>query len=428
MLRTILLPILALVAVLSLACSASDARQGTGDPRQEVEATVAFWQARIESDPADFVALGGLGAAQAARARLEGDVSAYAAARQSFEAAIAGNPGDAGLLVNLGFVHTALHDFAGALTLADNALALEPSNAAAHALRGDALLALGRYGAVEAAYLEARRLAPGLETTARLALYRSATGRLGDATLDWHNALAMAGGASPVDAAWAFTEAARFSLAHGNLDEAGQRLGQALRSVPGYVPALAAEADLLAARGDRAAAIEAYTAIVTARPAVEYLVSLGELLEAAGDAGAASAQFAVVDGIDELYVAAGIDTDLAMARFHVLHGDPARALELARRAHATAPTAQAADVMGLALMANGQPLEAIEFARTATRLAPTNAILHGNAAVVVAAAGDWQLAGQLLGRAMELNPVLNAQSLPRPLALALAGPIGGFVS
>jgi tetratricopeptide (TPR) repeat protein len=417
-----------MMAMLSLACASGDAGPGSGDPRQEVEATVAFWQARVEMDPADFVALGGLGVAQAARARLDGDVSDYTAARQNFEAAVAANPGDAELLIALGFVHTAVHDFAGALALADSALALEPSNAAAHALRGDALLALGRYDDVEEAYLEARRLAPGLETTARLALFRSAVGRAEEASLDWHNALAMSQGASPGDTAWAFTEAARFSLGHGDLDEAGERLAHALRSVPGYVPALAAQADMLAASGDRADAIEAYAGVVATRPTVEFVVALGELLEASGDHEAAAGQYAVVEGIDQLYLAAGIDTDLSMARFHALHGDPARALQLARRAYQAAPTAQAADVLGLALLANGRPHEAVAFAQEATRLSPTNATFQADAASAAAATGDWRLARELLDRALEINPTLEAQRLPRLVARALAAPLVGFAS
>jgi tetratricopeptide (TPR) repeat protein len=428
MLRTILLSVLAVLAIVSLACSSGNAGPAAVDPRHEVEATVAFWQARVDADPADFVALGGLGAAQAARARLEGDVAGYAAARQSFEGAIALEAESAGLLIGLGFVHTALHDFADALAFANEALVLEPSNAAAHALRGDALLALGRYDEVEAAYLEARRIAPGLETTARLALYRSVVGRTEEASLDWHNALAMATGAAPTDVAWALTEAARFSMSHGDLDEAGDRLGQALRSVPGYVPALAARADLLAARGDRAAAIDAYTAITAARPVVEYVVALGELLEASGDYEAAARQYAVVEGIDQLYLAAGVDTDLAMARFHALHGDPGRGLMLAQRTYASAPTAQAADIMGLALLANGRPLSALAFAQTAIELAPANAVFHANAAGAAAATGDWRLAAQLLTRALEINPALDVFALPGTLARSIATPLRGFVS
>jgi tetratricopeptide (TPR) repeat protein len=408
MARRILLPVFAALALFGAACG--NESQPREDPGAVADATVAFWQQRVANDPSDFVALGGLGAAHAARARLSGDVADYAAASKSLETAIGLGPQSAGTLVQLGFVRAALHDFEAALELADESLELEPANPAAYALRGDALFALGRYEQAEAAYLEARRLAPGLETTARLALYAAYVGDTVEAARLWEIALASLDSASPADAAWALTEAARFDLAHGDADGASERAAAAFRYVPGYVPALAAQGDLRAARGDLAAAISAYQSVVTARPTVEYLVALGELHEVAAEPDAARRQYDVVAGIDQLYLAAGVDTDLAMARFHARHGDPARALELARRTYSARQTADAADALALALQANGRPAEALAYALQAVTISPANALFHLHAAAIAAEAGDETASAEHLARALAINPSLEARA------------------
>ena len=404
MARRILLPFIAALAFVSLACGSDS--QPHEDPRETADATVAFWQQRVRNDPSDFVALGGLGAAHGTRARLSGDVADFAAAQASLQTALELNPAHAGTLVQLGFVEAALHDFERALDLGSAALELEPSYAAALALKGDALFALGRYDEAEAAYLKARRLVPGLETTARLALFRAYLGDTDEADRLWTNALRSLESANPADAAWALTEAARFSLAHGDTGNGEDRLAAALEFVPGYVPALAAQADLLASRGDIRGAARQYERVVAVRPTVEYLVALGELYESNGDADSAQQQYDVVAGIDQLYLAAGVDTDLAMARFHALHGDPARALELARRTYDARPTADAADALALALSANERPADALRYAIEALSISPANATFHLHAATFAAAAGQPLVASDHAARALAINPSL----------------------
>ncbi len=47
--------------------------------------------------------------------------------------------------------------------------------------------------------------------------------------------------------------------------------------------------------------------------------------------------------------AAGVDTDVELAVFEADHGDPRRAVELARRGYEAAPSTRAADALGWAL-------------------------------------------------------------------------------
>ncbi len=156
MTRTMLLAALLLLGLAVTACSGDSGpgRANGDDPIQVADATVDFWNERANNDPADFVALTRLGAAHAHRARLTGDVSDYGRAAEVLESARAMVPTDAGVAIQLGFVRAALHDFSGALDLANQALEEEPSNAAAFALKGDALLFL-------AAMTRLRRPSPG---------------------------------------------------------------------------------------------------------------------------------------------------------------------------------------------------------------------------------------------------------------------------
>jgi tetratricopeptide (TPR) repeat protein len=157
---------------------------------------------------------------------------------------------------------------------------------------------------------------------------------------------------------------------------AERRFAAALDTVHGYAAATAGEADVRALRGDTDSAIEAYEGLVLRRPAVEYVAALIDLYEVTGQNGLANQQRDVVLGIDELYRNAGINTDLAMARFHVQHGDAGRDLELALASYAATPTWEAADILGAAYLRNGDAAMAVAYGQEATQLNPRSAIAH----------------------------------------------------
>lgn len=418
------IPFLAAIIVAGLivaACSNSQPRgEDSGEALEVAEATVDFWFERADNDPSDFVARARLGVALSLRARLTGDVSDYGGAAEHLEAARGMAPGDAGAAVQLGFVRAAMHDFSEALVLADDALALQPSNAAAHALRGDALLALGRYDEVEASFGRATSLAPGLETTARLAQFYAAVGDDDAASRHWDNALVSLAVAEPADAAWALTQAGRYSFSRGDLGLAERRFADALDAASGYAGATAGMADVLAARGDIPGAIAAYEALVLRRPAVEYVTALIDLYEAAGLRDLADQQRDVVLGIDELYRSAGINTDLAMARFHVQYGDAARGLELALASYAATLTGEAADILGAAYLRIGDADMAVRYAGEAVQLNPRSAIAHYNLARAELAAGNRQAAAIQAVTALAINPAFSTTGAPNAARLVSA--------
>lgn len=419
--NTLLVSLIGLLALLS-ACGGGQGSPTAeaGEPLANADAVVDFWSERTSRDGGDFVALARLGAAEFSRARLTNDVSGYARAAESLEAALALAPGDAGTQVQLGFVYTALHRFGDALALADAALEQEPRNAAAHALRGDALFALGRYDEVEEPYRNARKFAPGLETTARLAQFHALRDESRAATL-WDEALRSLDAAQPADAAWALTQSGRYALSRGDVDTALSRFEDALDYVDGYAPARSGQADAFAAAGRLKDAIAIYEEVTDVQPAVEHLLALADLYRATGETALAGEQVQVLLGIDAIYREAGVDTDLAMARFHADYGDPERAVDLARAAREAAPTAEANDALAWALFRSGDSGAALPFALDAVDLSPLTAQFHYHLAAIAAELGDFRLATRHAAIALAINAGFSPLDAPRAGILVAIG-------
>ena len=101
---------------------------------------------------------------------MTGNPSLYPKAEGAFDKSLSLRPeGNIAALAGRGALANARHDFAGGLRFADEAVALDGSNAQAAAIRGDALVELGRYDEAFTAYQRAVELAPGLASYTRAA-------------------------------------------------------------------------------------------------------------------------------------------------------------------------------------------------------------------------------------------------------------------
>jgi hypothetical protein len=122
-------------------------------------------------------------------------------------------------------------------------------------------------------------------------------------------------------------------------------------------------------------------------PAPEAVILPAETLAVQGRQAEADIQFELVRTIARLQQGAGQVVDLEMARFETDHGDPARALSLAREVYRIRPTVHAADTLVWALFRSGRPGAALPRIEEALRLGSLDPVLryHG-AAVFLAAA------------------------------------------
>ena len=166
------------------------------------------------------------------------------------------------------------------------------------------------------------------------------------------------------------------------------------------MPAQAGLARLDAARGDLSGATRRYRGVIARLPLPEYVVGLGETELAAGRGAAARRDLALVGAEEKLLAAAGVDTDVDLAVFEASHGSPARAVELAKRAWATAPSVRSSDALGWALTRAGQPQQGLRHAQAALRLGSRDPLLLLHAAVAANGAGRDGLARTWLKHAL----------------------------
>jgi tetratricopeptide (TPR) repeat protein len=423
-----------LAAALSLAASLLAIFGGAGGPASAPQASaeqqaralndrIAFFESHLAAEPNDVVALNELAGNYYQRARQTGDLGDYRRADMAASRSVDLLPDYFNSVVAAALTRNALHDFQGSLAFAERAVELRPGQASGYALRGDDYVALGRYDAAAADYQKAVALEPGLSSFARLAAVSFLRGDVRNAEDFWKQAIASAGGLPAENLAYARVLLAQLYFDRGQLDKAQSQVNQALKAYPGYVHGLAARARIEAARGDFEAAIADYTTVVQRQPLVEYVIALGETYEAAGRNGEAQQQYALVDAIEKLYRASGINTDLALAAFYANHGSLDRSLQLARDAYAAAPSIYAADALAWALYKEGRAAEAKPYSDEARRLGTPDAGILYHAGMIAGALGDADAAKSLLAKALETNP--NFSLLQAPPARRALAELGG---
>ncbi|HEV7807242.1 MAG TPA: hypothetical protein VGO80_15575, partial [Solirubrobacteraceae bacterium] len=255
-------------------------------------------------------------------------------------------------------------------------------------------------------------LRPNLASYARVSYFRELHGDLAGATRAMSLAVS-AGGGAPENVAYVQTLLGDLEAMRGHEQAARRAYAVALAGVAGYVPAVAGRAQLDAATGHLRTAIRAYEAIVRRQPLPQYVIALGETQQAAGRRAQARETFALVDAERRLLAADGVNTDVEIALFEADHGEPRRALDLARRAWRAAPSVRSADAVSWALTRAGRPSEGLAWARRALRLGSRDPLLLTRAGLTARAARHAREAHRYLRRALAANPRFSAVWAPR---------------
>ena len=390
----------------------------TTPPTQE---RIEFFTARVGEDPADGEAQLQLGLALLQRIRETADPSLYPAAESAFEAARRLRPDDALPLVGLGGILLGRHEFAEALRVGGAAEALDPSSSGAGAVVVDALIELGRYDDATVAVDRLTRRSADLTSLARLSYLRELRGDLPGA-LEAMEQAAAAPGLAPENTAFALALVGQLQQQNGDPDAAREAYEAALRLVPQHAPSLAGLGRLAIAAGDLDAAQGQFERAVEILPAPEYVIALGETLEAAGNTTGAQRQYDLARAQIALLKAGGVVVDLDLALFEADHGDAAEALVLAEAAYAATPTVRAADALGWALYRVGRDAEAWDRAQEALRLGSRDARFHYHAGAIAVARNDDVTARRHLEAALRTDPGFSATEVREARRLlALAG-------
>ena len=375
------------------------------DSGQDLTATIAALQDTLRRLPDDHVSWANLSLAYVEQARVTGLASYYEKADEAVSRSFSIEPDENfPALGARGAIAAARHDFAGALDDADEALAINPRDLTALAVRVDALTELGRYPDQLRAVRMADRLRPSTTIATRYAYAYELRGDL-ERSSDVLRRAAASG--SLADKAYPLTLRADILRKQGRLQAAGRDLATVRQILPTYLPAQVSSARLKTARGDLEGAVTTWQSVVAQQPLPEYVTELGELLQHLGRTDEAEEQYAVVRTTIELLDASGVGTDLETALFEADHGSAERALTQARVEWDRRTSVHVADALAWALHRTGRDAEALPIARAATRLGTPEARFWIHRGTLEASLGMDDAARAHLRRGLATDPGLS---------------------
>ncbi|MFD1658449.1 tetratricopeptide repeat protein [Streptomyces caeni] len=370
----------------------------------DLDSGIRALQTHLRAQPRDHGGWATLGLAYVEQARTKGDPSRYPQAQRALDRSLGLRPGNDAALAGRAALAAARHDFAGALTYADQALQQNPYSERALSSRVDALVELGRYSDASKAADRADARRPGVPVFTRYAYVHELRGDVTTARRVLEQALGTA--TSRGDIAYVATALGQLAWSQGQYTTALAHYARALAADDTCLPALEGRARAQAARGDTEAAIRGMEQVVDRAPLPQSLVELGELYEARGkegDRARAHDQYALVDAWVSLARANGVDADLDTALAAADHGDPAAALQAARAEWARRHTVHTADALAWALHVSGRDREALPYARQATATGYRNAAFLYHRGMIERATGHPRQARALLRAALRLN-------------------------
>ena len=415
-LKRILLLFVALALVLGTYASTGAWRSEAAAPaaHPDVDASIAFWQKRIAGNPQAYLDYTLLGQAMTRKARESGDVGYYQQAEEALQRATAINPAYLPALEQRAYVLFAMHDFAGALSIA-GPLVENRRAVTALAIVGDAYLALGEYEQAEAAYqaLAERGASPAVYSRQALIadLHGDPQGAL--ALMEKAARLALESGEYGEALAWYEYQLGELHFKMGDLRRSGERYQAALDYFEGYYLALAGLGKIAAARGDYAAAIDYYQRATQIVPQPDLLAALGDVYQSAGDAEQARLQYDTVEFIGELAEINRQVYNRQLANFysdHDLHLE--KALQLASAELEVRRDVLGYDAAAWAYYKNGQIPQAEAAMAQALRLGTRDARLYYHAGMIALAVGEAQKAGEFLSEALSINPYFDLLQAP----------------
>ncbi|MGN9782287.1 tetratricopeptide repeat protein [Nonomuraea sp. ZG12] len=342
-------------------------------------------QERLQRLPGDYHGWALLGSQYVDQARVTGDPSYYVKAEGALARAARLDPRDDTrddtVLTGRAALAAGRHEFADAAELAEQAIDVNPYNAAAHGVLADARTQLGDLPAAERAVDTMLRLRPGVAAFARASYAAELRGDQEQARTFLEYAHDDAH--TPADLAYTRHYLGELALHQGDLDTADRWYTQALEAQPAYTPALAGRASVAALDGRLTEALTLYERVVQRLPLPQYLIEQGETRLKAG----LPADWTLLRAQRTLLEEAGVRDDLTWAEFEADHGDPARAVRHARAEHARNPNLVAADALAWALFKAGRPEAALHHAKQATSTGWRNPLIHHHRATIERALG-----------------------------------------
>ncbi len=374
--------------------------------------TLEELESRATREPLDYTTWNRIAEARLRLLATTGDLVnltlATKAVDQSLKAAAPeSNPAGLALRVR---VELGSHRFQQARSSAEKLCSLQPQNADALALLGDAYFNLGDYTQCEKAWGEMIVLNNStLTVEPRLAQLDLVYGRIPIAETRYRKVLDAAGELrreAPDVLAWANVQLGQLAFANGDWDAAGKDYEAALSAQPGYYSALEHKAELLGAQGDLDASVALYTKLIERSPRPEVMHALGDLYQFFEKPAAAVPWHA--KALAAYLESAQRGEPIYFHNLASLYGDslnePDHALEWARRDLANRHSINAYDSMAWALYQTGSVDDARDTIAHSLALETRDAHILYHAGMILLKAGDI-LAGRLrLQETVLVNP------------------------
>ncbi|MGI8608421.1 MAG: tetratricopeptide repeat protein [Candidatus Dormibacteria bacterium] len=424
---------LAAVALLSAACGIPSgtkppsAVDSTSPPRPgaATDALIARDQASLKLNPTSNTISASLAGAYLQKVREVGDPSYYGKADELLQAVLKRDPTQLAATVLTGQLQLARHQFLTALDWGQKARALNPYVTPPLAVIVDAEVELGRYPAAIDDVQKMVDLRPDLSSYSRVSYVRELKGDRAGA-IEAMQAALTAGGSIPENTAYVQVLLGTLYFNQGDVASAAAQYRLVLVGYPDFVPALAAQAAVAAAKDDLPTAIRLYKKAVDIYPLPQYVIALGDVYAASGDSVNAGRTYDLAAAEQQLYQANGIDLDQELALFDADHQrDSANVRTLAARAVADRPSVTSYDVYSWVLYQAGDFQGALAATRQAHKLGTRDALFYFHTGMIEAKLGMNHEARSDLGAALAINPhfsVLHTPEAQKELA-ALGGPL-----
>jgi tetratricopeptide (TPR) repeat protein len=363
--------------------------------------------ARVERRVDEAIQLREQGLVALAKARATADPTYYRRAEGALTKALAARPDDPDVLVGMGALALARHEFAEALTWGERARATAPKKAAVYGVIGDAQVELGRYEEALDTIQTMVDLKPDAASYSRVSYLRELHGDVDGAIVAMRRAADASAAGEP--AAWTRLHLGNLLLRQGRIAEAEREYGWARAADPNNMAAVAALGRARLTAGDPAGAIPFYERAVERYPLPELVVALGDLYEAVGRPEDAARQHELARGLQRLVAANGGNVDLELALFEAERGDAARAVALASAEVERRDSVHAQDALAWALYHAGDYPGARAASRRALRLGTRDGVMLFHAGMIELKLGNDADGRRLIGEALAADPGFSAR-------------------
>jgi tetratricopeptide (TPR) repeat protein len=377
-------------------------------PAPPVDPEIAFWSARTERDKDDHISATKLGYACLKQARKTGDFRLYAQAEAALTEALKRSPDHYTAILGLATARAARHRFHEAIALAQRAAALQPRDADAYTIIGDAYLGLGDLGAAESAYKDVAARAPGFTTDTRVANLLHARGRSRDAVALLRQALAEATARDlPADTrSWCHVIIGATLFDLGDWTAAEPEYQAALALTPDSYLAIEHLAELRAYQRRDREALALYDRAIALAPHPDFFEAVARVHEWSGHPQAAKGWHARArDGYLAAVQAGDPGYYRHLALFYTdVERKPDEAVSWARKDLELRQDAAAWSVLAWALLAKGDISGARAANAKATAFGTQEAPIWFRAGMIEKAAGRPAAARAAFTRALAINP------------------------